>query len=171
MSQYLACMNGIMVPIAFLAMLGVSSVGQRNSAERTVREDAPKPPSEMDMYEAVLRYQAKIWEFAADSYCVEVNGKDPGSELLERLRALAIKPASACRNQITDRARMQVVDRETGRPSVIFRLGEIRWLNHSEAEVDGGYLCGSQCLAVGAYHVSWDGRRWVITDFQVRIET
>src|SRR5215471_12250904 len=72
----------------------------------------PSPVSSMDVFEAVVRYQIKSWELTADSYCVEVNGKDAGQELLSRLQPLPVKPASACRKQ-TRSVVMEVIDKKT----------------------------------------------------------
>jgi hypothetical protein len=123
------------------------------------------------MYEAVLRYQVKTWELAANSYCVKVNGKDAQTTVQERFRPLPVKVASACRKQTSQSVVMQVVDRSTGKQSVIFDMGEIRWPKQLEAEVDGGYLCGSLCMAGGTYHLAWDGGRWVVTKFSVWVQS
>ena len=52
----------------------------------TLRRTKGGPPA--DVYEAVLRYQVESWELAADSYCVEVSGKDANRALLERFKPL-----------------------------------------------------------------------------------
>ncbi len=139
------------------------------------RKRPPENPRNLlpqtDVYQVVLRYQVQTWELAADSYCVEVNGKDADAALLERFKPLRVKRASACRKKQTNRVWMQVVDRVSGKLSVIFDMGEIRWPKRSEAEVDGGYLCGSLCMAGGTYHVVWDGSQWVVTKFDISIQS
>jgi len=157
--------------MALLLVLCARSLGQTSPAAQAAAGEPPQHPSPTDVYQAVLRYQVKTWELAADSYCVEVNGKDADAALLERFKPLRVKGASACRKQTTNRVLMRVVDRVTGKMSVIFDMGEIRWPKRSEAEVDGGYLCGSECMAGGTYHVAWDGSQWVVTKFDVRVQS
>lgn len=166
-------MNGLIPRIALSLVLWTSGVGQTNqsSTPPTEPKEAPQHPSPTDVYEAVLRYQVKSWELAADAYCVEVNGRDADEALLERLKPLRVKEASACRKQRKQVIVMRVVDRKTGKMSVIFDMAEIRWPTHSEAEVDGGYLCGSECMAAGIYHVVWDGSRWVVTKFDIHVQS
>ena len=165
-------MNGIIARIALLLALCPSGLGETSSGPQTaVGEAAPQHPSPTDVYEAVLRYQIKTWDLAADSYCVKVNGEDAELALLERFKPLRVKGASACRQRTIERVLMQIVDRRTGKQSVIFDMGKIRWSKGSEAEVDGGYVCASQCMAGGTYHVAWDGSRWVVTKFDVRVQS
>ncbi|HEX7285051.1 MAG TPA: hypothetical protein VF532_02660 [Candidatus Angelobacter sp.] len=126
-----------------------------------------------ELYEAVVRYQIDAWQLAADSYCIEINGKDAGKEILEHLQPLRVKGASACRRETVSRVKplavMHVVDKETKKLSVIFDIGSVRWKSDSEAEVDGGYECGTMCMAAGTYHVVRDGTSWRVTRFDVSI--
>lgn len=166
-------MNKVPARIALLLALCAGGVGQANQSgipQTTARVAAEHPPA-TDIYEVILRYQIKSWELAADSYCVEVNGKDADKVLLERLQPLRVKGASACRKQTTQVVIMRVVDRKTGKMAVIFDMGEIRWPTRSEAEVEGGYLCGSECMATGTYHVGWDGTHWTVSKFDIRVQS
>src|SRR5215472_12540964 len=124
-------MNANSARIALLLVLCTSGLG---SAQTTTKE-ASQYPSPIDVYEAVLHYQIKAWELVANSYCVKVNGKDAPTALLERFRPLPVKVASACRKQTSQSVLMRVVDRSTGKQSVIFDIGEIRWPKQLEAEV------------------------------------
>jgi hypothetical protein len=160
-------MNDNTARIVLLLVLCASGLG----SAQTATKEALQYPSPVDVYEAVLRYQIKTWELAANSYCVKVNGKDAQAALLERFRPLPVKGASACRKQTSQSVLMRVIDGGTGKQSVIFDMGEIRWPKQSEAEVDGGYLCGSLCMAGGTYHVAWDEGRWVVTKFSVRVQS
>jgi hypothetical protein len=166
-------MMGLAAQTALTVALCVSSVGQTIQINTTSSRtgETPQHPSATDIYEAVLRYQIKSWELAADSYCVEVNGTDADKALLERFTPLNVKVASECRKQTSQLVMMRIVDKKTGKRSVIFDMGEIHWLEGSEAEVDGGYLCGSQCTAEGIYRVAWDGSRWSVMKFDIRVQS
>jgi len=164
-------MKGTIAQIALLLVLCASSLAQTSPIAPGGPQEKPAKPSPTDVYQAVLRYQVKTWELAADTYCVEVNGKDADAALLEPFKALHVKGASACHKKTTNRVLMRVVDRVTGKMSLIFDMGKIRWPKRSEAEVDGGYVCGSECMAGGTYHVAWDGSQWVVTKFEIRVQS
>jgi hypothetical protein len=136
---------------------------------------SPKDPAQesasADIYEAVIRYQIRSWDLAANSYCVKINGRDPGKNFLSRFNPLPVKGASGCRKQKTSSVFMQVHDKKIGRLAVIFDVEAIRWLTENEAKVEGGYFCGSLCMAGGDYHVVRDGTRWVVTGYDVHIQS
>ena len=164
-------MKGAIAEIALLFVLCTTGLGQSNNNEQ------PKPTgtalqnaSATDLYEAVLRYQIKSWELAADSYCVEVKGKNASKGLLRRMQPLSVKGASSCRTQTKLNVK-HVVDKKTGKMSVIFDMGEIRWRSDSEADVEGGYNCGNFCMAEGTYHIKWNGTQWAVTKFEIYIQS
>jgi hypothetical protein len=161
-------MRGPIAGIALSLVLCATGLGQTNQRGTPTPQEKPQQrPSSIDIYEAVVRYQINSWELAADSYCVKVNGKDAARDLLERLQPLRVKGASGCR----EKAHAQVVDKKTGKISVIFDLGEIHWFQRSDAEVDGGYVCGTLCSAAGTYHIAWEGSRWIVTKFEIRFQS
>ena len=57
---------------------------------------------------------------------------------------------------------MQVVDKKTKKPSVIFDVEKIVWLSEDEADVEGGYVCARQCMAGGTYHLTRNGTQWTV---------
>jgi len=124
----------------------------------------PEHSSAIDIYEAVVRYQIKTWDLAASTYCIEVNGKDASPELLGRLRPLPVKGKSGCKEK--KHILMDIVDKRTKKLAVIFDVSEIHWQSASEADVQGGYFCASQCGGGGKYHVVWNGHQWTVTDFK-----
>lgn len=162
-------MNCTIALVTLLLALCTCTPVYTSQSEQDQKMEAPQRASATDLYEVVLRYQIRSWKIAADSYCVEVNGKDADRELLQRLKPLAVKAASACHEEPSRGYR--VLDIETGKTSVIFDVGEIRWRTHSQVEVDGGYLCGSLCSASGFYQLAWDGRHWAVTKFRIRFQS
>jgi hypothetical protein len=45
-------------------------------------------------------------------------------------------------------------------------VGKVHWLTPSNADVEGGYLCGTSCMAAGSHRVQWDGSGWVTIEFK-----
>jgi hypothetical protein len=121
----------------------------------------------LDLYEAVIRFQIKSWQQAAHTYCVEINGIDPDPALLKRFRPLHVKGASACQ-KLNEKQLTRVVDSKM-KGSVIFNLGAIRNVSESEVDVEGGYLCGNLCMARGDYRVIRDASGWHVVRFEARI--
>ncbi len=96
------------------------------SAAPSLRESGAA--AEDDIYEAVVRYQIKTWDLVAHSYCVTVRDKNPNATFLKRFDPLPVKKGSACRkkkDRIGGLVLMGVVDKKTGKRSVIFDVGEI----------------------------------------------
>ena len=147
--------------VFLLLFLAAQSFASGNSTE--------KRAAELDIHEAVIRFQIKTWDLEASSYCVSINGKTPSKELLKRLNPLPVKIASGCRKKTIAGVQMSVLDKQTGKRSVIFDVGSIRWLKGGEAEVDGGYVCGSLCMAAGTYHVIRDQTGWTVTKFAKQV--
>src|SRR5579872_1473191 len=84
------------------------------AAQALPQPQAAKRPNEvnlssLDLYEAVVRFQIKSWQSTANTYCIEINGADPGPACLLRLRPLHVKGASACQ-KLNDKTQMIVVD-------------------------------------------------------------
>lgn len=112
-------------------------------------QESRKQSESADAYEAVIRYQIRVWNLAADSYCISVNGRDATEDFLQRFDPLPVKAASNCRKQTKEKVMVVVLDKKTGKRSVIFDVETIRWSTDNDAEVEGGYYCGSLCSASG----------------------
>jgi len=126
---------------------------------------APKTPAihasqstESAIDEAVVRYQIKSWEIGADSYCVRIKGQDADDKFLRQLKGLPVRPASDCTQKKTKDG-MSVVDKHSKKKSVLLGVGDIIALTDDSAKVQGSYLCGSQCMSGGVYHLAFDGAR------------
>ncbi len=118
----------------------------------------------LNLYEAVIRFQIKSWQQAAHTYCIEIKGIDPDPALLQRLRPLHVKGASACQ-KLNEKRLMSIVDGKM-KGSVIFNLGSVRNMSESEVEVAGGYLCGNLCMAQGVYRVAREASGWHVLRFE-----
>jgi hypothetical protein len=151
-----------------IALLLVLCVQSYVNAQEPTRKAATA-----DVYEAVIRYQIQSWDRAASSYCIMVNNSDAEKVFLSRFNPLRVKRASDCRKKnmkVGKLSLMNVVDRATGQRSVIFDLDAIRWVTETEAIVEGGYECASQCMAGGNYHVIYDGTHWVVTGYEIHVQ-
>jgi hypothetical protein len=163
-----------------LALLTVLSAG---AAAQTINQPAaatpateqqapgfrPTPSETAAVYEAVARYQIKSWQLPASAYCFRVRGENADKDFLDRLKPLPVKPESDCMQKDTKSFAMSIVDKRTKKSAVLFGLGSIFWLAPTQAQVEGSYLCGSQCMAGGVYHVVLNGDQWAVTRFEVRI--
>ena len=155
-------MKNTRLAVVFLLLAALAPASAQNS---------PEEAKSADLYEAVVRYQIKTWDLAANSYCVSIDGKDAAKDFLARFDPLPVKPASACRKRTSQKVIMGVVDKKSRKPAVIFDLESVRWLSSDEAEVVGGYLCGSLCMASGRYHLIRKDSRWSVTSFLIQIQS
>jgi hypothetical protein len=154
---------------ALIALTGFArSVAGQAPADQHASLPAPDPGAADAVYEAVVRYQIAAWQLGADSYCIKIKGTDADEKLLHSLKPLPVKPASDCVEQ-RKKFDMFVIDKHSKKKSVLFGAGNIRWTSETTAEVEGSYLCGSQCMAGGVYHVAKDEGQWKVTKFDVYI--
>jgi hypothetical protein len=158
-----SCLAGSFVALPLLLALNVQS---SEEAQNTPKED-----ESANVFEAVVRYQIESWELAANSYCISIEGKDATTDFLRRLTPLPVKAASGCRKQITEKVMVSVVDKKTGKRSVIFDVEAIQWISENEAAVEGGYFCANLCMASGRYHVVRDGTKWRVTRYDVKLQS
>ena len=134
---------------------------------QSVRKANDLNSGNLNLYEAVIQFQIKSWQQAAHTYCVKINGIDPEPALLQRFRPLPVKGGSACQEQ-NEKQFMNIVDGKM-KASVIFNLGAVRNVSESGVDVEGGYLCGSLCMAQGIYRVVRDASGWHVMGFEARL--
>jgi hypothetical protein len=149
-----------------LPHLYASNVQSAEEAQNTSNE-----VESANVFEAVVRYQIESWELAANSYCISIQGKDATTDFLRRLTPLPVKAASGCRKQTTEKVMVSVVDKKTGKRSVIFDVEAIHWISENEVAVEGGYFCANLCMASGLYHVVRDGTKWRVTRYDVKLQS
>lgn len=153
--------------VVFLIFLALSAASSPAQEKHLNRQDSD------DIYEAVVRYQIKTWDLAADSYCVEIQGKNPDKEFLLRFDPLSVKGKSGCREKKLRYKGKQfgfaIIDKKSGKQSVMFDAGAIRRSSPVEVEIDGGYVCAPECSAGGTYHVVREGAKWLVKDFKIHV--
>ncbi len=155
--------------LALIVLTGcVGYVAGQAPADQSPALPAPDPGATEAVYAAVVRYQVATWTLGADSYCIKIKGVDADGKLLHSLKGLAVKPASDCL-QVKKKFDMVVIDKHSKKKSVIFGAGNIRWTSETTADVEGGYLCGSQCMSGGVYHVVKDDGQWKVIKFDTYI--
>lgn len=158
-----------MMAVAVFAMLLVGGAAAQTPDPQASAIQAPSPAVTAAVYEAVARYQIKSWHLPAYTYCFRVNGQNASRQFLDRLKPLPVKPESDCTQKDTKTFTMSVVDKRTKKSAVMFGLGSILWRSPTQAEVQGSYLCGIQCVAGGIYNVVLNQGQWTVTKFDVRI--
>jgi hypothetical protein len=161
-------MKLLMMALALLVMLAGSTAAQTPDQQPSAVAP-PEPGATAAVYEAVARYQIKSWQQTAHAYCFRVKGQDADKEFLNRLKPLPVEPESDCTQKDTKTFNMSIIDKRTKKSAILFGLGSILWRSPTQAEVEGSYLCGSQCMAGGIYHVVLDQGQWTVTKFDVRI--
>lgn len=153
--------RGLTVLVALVLVLGGCS-------------PTPEPATQLSegdqIREAVFRYQ---FEFNASGlgqgaavYFLSAEGRsDPSSELLQRFdgQSPPVKPVS---RSTREQGTAQVVDAETGAPSLIFTITEIRRLGENAAEVDGGYDEASESGSGNTYRLTRQDGSWRVIERQ-----
>lgn len=161
-------MKLLMRALVVLVALAIGAAAQTPDQQSSAVEP-PAPGATAAVYEAVARYQIKSWQQTAHVYCFRVKGQDADKQFLDRLKPLPVRPESDCTQKDSKTFTMSIVDKRTKKSAILFGLGAILWRSPTEAEVEGSYLCGSQCMAGGVYHVVFDQGQWMVTKFDVRI--
>lgn len=132
-------MKRIVHPVYLLACISlVLLTSIRDSAE-----DASRESQEDDIREAVLLHQfehnASGQQQKAHGYYIAIGDKhaDPSDAFIRRFahHKPPVRKASACRVSSTG----EIVSKWTGRPGLLFVVGEITWISDSEVKVYGGY--------------------------------
>lgn len=154
-------------------LISVAAMAQTPAQNPTQPEpttQAPSPQAAAAVYEAVARYQIDSWRLGAHTYCFRVNGQDADKQFLERLKPLPVKPESGCtQKKNANNYTTSIVDKHSKQSAVMFGLGVTYWISPTQAAVDGGYMCGNQCMEGGVYYLSLDGNQWKVTKFEERI--
>jgi len=122
--------------------------------------------AEDDIREATFRYQfqhnASGLQQKADVYFLSLSEKDtdPGDEFLKRFvnHKPPVKKVSSSVGRLGG-----VRDKDTGGKGLIFRVGGIKWVNETEAEVNGGYYEGGLSASGNTYFLKKQDGKWVVT--------
>ena len=141
---------------------GTDVVGEFNSLNK---EDAVR--------EVVFRYQFLHNESgqqqSAGIYFISVllhsdtadiwNNGNPGTGLLARFfnNKPPVKPYSQCIISADG-----VKDRISGERGLLFRIGEIRWVDSTHAEADGGYFEAGLSASGNTYYLEKNSGQWIV---------
>lgn len=154
---------------ALIVLIGLAShVAAQAPAEQQPAMQAPDPGAIDAVYQAVVRYQVASWQLGAEIYCIRIKGADADGKFLHSLKPLAVKPASDC-TEVKKKFDTYVIEKHSKKKAVLFGAGNIRWTSETTADVEGSYLCGSQCMAGGIYRVVKDEGQWKVSKFDVYI--
>lgn len=151
----LACM----VPIIGSAY----DAGHRVERSKTSKDVVPLSKEDA-VREAVFRYQfehnSSGQQQKAGVFFLSV-GKDtdPSKALLARFEGHA--PPVEKVSDSTPKGG-GIVDKKTGKQGVIFKVTSIKWINETEAEVEGGYYEGNLSASGNVYQVIYEKENWVV---------
>ena len=151
--------------IFVLLLLGVAFVLPSAFAQKDNRA-ASSSSKEDDVREAVFRYEFKAVNRQADFFFIGINEKNPSDEFMARFRddIPAVRPISDARHE--KKPIPTIVDKKTDKDGIIFRVGAVKWISETRADVEGGYECGDLCDPTnGSYSVSLEGGHWVVGNF------
>ena len=132
------------------------------------------PASEIDpdIAEATFRYQfehnASGQKTAANVYCIGFSAvsvddrttQDPPSDFLRRLSDVTppVKAYSQCSRSVGH----SIVDKVTGKPGLIFRIGFVKRTDSSHCEVEGGYYEANESASGNTYYLEKHGGKWTV---------
>jgi len=126
---------------------------------------ATRAERENEVRAALVRYLAQDWGGDDRVFFISIEEKDPSDEFVARLKGFAnpIKKASQSKNVQEGKTFFSHIrDKATDRPGVIFSVGRISWKSKNEAEVEGGYYCGSLCGGDSRYRVKYKDKKWQV---------
>lgn len=119
-----------------------------------------------DIREMVFRYQfrhnSSIQANKAAVYCLSVEkGSDPPDAFVKRFAGHIprVRKISEC---IAD-SHKGVVERNTGKRGLIFRVKSIKWISQTEAEVLGGYFEDGLSASGNTYTVTKTKGKWRVS--------
>ena len=166
----------LIVSVVF-ALISTCAFGQEPAGAPAAQAPAQSqptttPPSaeaEDAVYQTVALYQIKSWTLGGHAYCFRVKGQDADKKFLDKLKPYPVVPESDCTTRNNKDYTTTVIDKRSKKSAVMFGLGNILWVSPTQADVQGSYMCGNQCMSGGIYHVVQDDGAWKVTKFEVRI--
>lgn len=57
-----------------------------------------------------------------------------------------------------------IFDKDTGKKGILFSVTSIKWINDSEAEVEGGHYTAPLAASGNVYKVRFENGKWVVKD-------
>lgn len=141
----------------------------------------PEPPEEppaddsreaagWDVREAVFRHQFEdnasggqrsvAYYFLAWGNPTE--REDPPAKFLERFEGHTPRVVPVSKSTVAEDS--SVVHRDDGKRGLIFQITDLRWIDQTTAEVQGGYYEGNVSASGNLYRVEKQGDGWVVTE-------
>ena len=144
----------LLMLVLFLASVPGSASSQGQKAE-----------SENDIRETVLLYMFEHEAQQQKPYTkvlfISVQKKDPDDKFIARFKD-HIPPVKRGSESVTTGDMGGVSDKKTGEGGMLYSLGEIKWINENEVDVDGSYYVASLFGGGCRYRVVRDGDKWIV---------
>ena len=146
------------VAVRVAILMALAAVGSASSTDRALQED--------DIREVVFRHQfdhnSSGQQKTAHSYYLALGEKDtdPSDQFMTRFshHKPPVRKASACHW-----TSVEIVDKRSGKPGLLFRISTITWISDSEVRVEGGYDEANVSASRNTYTVK-KHEKWKVTD-------
>lgn len=148
---------------ALVCFLVAFACGCTTSIQRSKSGKTSTPVIDLDMAEAVFRYQfenngSELYTDAS-AYFLEVRKTDPEDAFINRFKGLQppVKKKSQCSTK-----GMRVTDRKTGKRGLMFNVDKTAMTGADTAEAWGGYLEGELSASSNIYFLNRKNGKWSV---------
>jgi hypothetical protein len=118
-----------------------------------------------DIREAVLRHmfghEAQQQKPYTKVLFISVEKKDPDDKFIARFKG-HIPPVKKGSDSVITGDMGGVMDKETGEGGMLYSVGEIKWINENEVDIDGSYYVANLFAGGCRYRVVPDGDKWIV---------
>jgi hypothetical protein len=135
------------------------------SCQRAIPDEQSRSAVEDDVREAVFRYQFKHNASGAqqnvDYYFLDLGPEGPIPEFMARFEAHSpeVLPVS----EATASPAKGVSHKDDGGHGLIFKVGEIQWIDKNTVDVEGGYYEAGLSASGNIYRVERKSGKWIVT--------
>ncbi len=151
--------RAVVVAVRVAIPMALAAVGFAANTDRALQED--------DIREMVFRHQfdhnASGQQKTAHAYYLALGEKDadPSDQFMKRFthHRPPVRKASARHS-----TSVEIVDKGTGKPGLLFRISTITWISDSEVRVEGGYDEANVSASQNTYTVKKHEDKWEVTD-------
>ncbi len=116
--------------------------------------------SDDDIREAAIRYHLRNVQ-ERDVFFVQVGTRDPAADFLVRFADVPWKVKAASLAGFRKSGHV-VIDPQTGKDSMILKVGDIAWNSPWHVTVSYGYYVANMGAAGYRYRMAWQFGRWVV---------
>lgn len=144
----------LLMLVVFLASVpgSASSLGQKTESENDIREIVL-----LYMFEHEAQQQKPYTKVLF----ISVQKKDPDDKFIARFKD-HIPPVKKVSESVITGDMGGVVDRRTREVGMLYSLGEIKWINENEVDIDGSYHVAKLFAGSCRYRLVRDRDKWIV---------